>query len=209
MFQFKTVGGDPEFLVRNSAGKIIPSWEIDLDGIKTLYPDNALCEMTLTPVEGVKGIIKMKEEIKYIDAFLEKEGYHRVKGQVSFDFKEYEDEKALWHVGCSPYQSIYKGRVKPTFGGAETVRTAGGHIHLGYDKTLIKTADLIKILDEVMYDNDPLRDPSRDILYGARGCYRPKPYGLEYRSPSNWWLDDLERLTSQLRAVEYLINSRR
>lgn len=33
-------------------------------------------------------------------------------------------------------------------------------------------------------------DSKRKELYGKAGAFRPKPYGLEYRTPSNWYLSD-------------------
>ena len=39
-------------------------------------------------------------------------------------------------------------------------------------------------LPSLAYDNDKLRRE----MYGKAGCYRPKPYGVEYRTLSNAWL---------------------
>jgi hypothetical protein len=33
------------------------------------------------------------------------------------------------------------------------------------------------------------KDKKRRLLYGKAGCFRPKPYGMEYRTLSNAWLN--------------------
>ncbi len=86
-------------------------------------------------------------------------------------------------------------------------RYAGGHIHLGLassyltqDKPeykLAKTEDghirIIRFLDLLLtiptmrLDNDN-GSKLRRSKYGKAGCFRPTPYGIEYRTPSCWWL---------------------
>ena len=38
-------------------------------------------------------------------------------------------------------------------------------------------------------------DTQRRELYGQAGCFRPKPYGVEYRTLSNYWLKSRELMT--------------
>jgi hypothetical protein len=38
-------------------------------------------------------------------------------------------------------------------------------------------------------------DYERQSLYGAFGCFRPKPYGMEYRVLSNAWLRNEELIS--------------
>ncbi len=69
-------------------------------------------------------------------------------------------------------------------------RYAGGHFHIAYNHTVIppfvaaRFLDLYLTLPWLEYD----RQADRRKVYGQAGLYRPKPYGLEYRSMSNWWL---------------------
>lgn len=113
--------------------------------------------------------------------------------------------------GCAPSLNHYrksesKIRVNPSI---YLKRSAGGHIHLssssvfncewdsyGYsiDETLKKRTDvLVPVLDIVVANTCVLidRDESnkeRRKVYGKPGEFRVKPYGLEYRSLSNFWL---------------------
>lgn len=86
-------------------------------------------------------------------------------------------------------------------------RYAGGHIHLGLasqyltkDKPEYKVAktedghiriirflDLLLTIPTMRLDNDN-GSKLRRSKYGKAGCFRPTPYGIEYRTPSCWWL---------------------
>ncbi|GAG31469.1 unnamed protein product, partial [marine sediment metagenome] len=68
-------------------------------------------------------------------------------------------------------------------------RSCGGHVHLGGD---FKCPDFVAALFAELFigfyagmyaqPGDP-----RAGWYGKPGIYRPKPYGIEYRSPNNKW----------------------
>ena len=78
------------------------------------------------------------------------------------------------------------------------MRTAGGHVHVGgfftndifSDTHFGASARLARTLDEtigvysVLWD----KDDQRRSMYGKAGCFRPKFYGMEYRTLSNKWI---------------------
>lgn len=70
------------------------------------------------------------------------------------------------------------------------MRYAGGHIHLSYNHAVVPHFVAARFLD--LYLTLPWIDwdhqPRRRATYGKAGLYRPKQYGIEYRTPSNWWL---------------------
>jgi hypothetical protein len=70
------------------------------------------------------------------------------------------------------------------------VRGAGGHVHIGYPVTLCDPHVIAKLCDIVLglqfLGND--KQGSRRRWWGLAGLYRPKPYGVEYRTMSNWWI---------------------
>ena len=112
--------------------------------------------------------------------------------------------------GCAPSTNVYqkpedaKIKVNPK---KYLKRSAGGHIHMGWHAgywgggndtpkmkdTMENAAVLVPILDLVVANTCVLvdRDPGnveRRANYGRVGEYRPKEYGIEYRTMSNFWL---------------------
>lgn len=103
-------------------------------------------------------------------------------------------------LGCEPDFNAYnngEANPRPDAGDAP-IRTAGGHVHIGWtsgvDTTdlthieaccmLTKMLDLYLGLPSIFWDNDQ----KRRSLYGQAGAFRPKPYGMEYRTLSCAWL---------------------
>lgn len=126
-------------------------------------------------------------------------------------------------LGCDPDWNAYTLAQNPAPNAETTMRTAAGHIHIGFcedaditdDNHLIRCATLVKQLDgylglpSVLFD----RDTKRRSLYGKAGAFRPKPYGLEYRVLSNAWLKSPELMRfvfdQTTRAVNDLIDGER
>lgn len=102
-------------------------------------------------------------------------------------------------LGCNPDWNAYTGQVtdKPD-GSATTMRTFAGHVHIGgfYNgdptddvhfsdcRIIARNLDYYLGLYSLQWDSDT----KRRGLYGKAGCFRPKPYGIEYRPMSNVWL---------------------
>lgn len=70
------------------------------------------------------------------------------------------------------------------------VRGAGGHIHLGYPVDMCRPEILTKLLDVVvgLHFLHLDKQGARRQWWGLAGLYRPKSYGVEYRTMSNWWI---------------------
>lgn len=89
------------------------------------------------------------------------------------------------------------------------LRSAGGHVHVsnipglsGYSSSdnyhfIVREDEdpmlgifLVRALDYRLGVQSVLRDKDteRKKLYGKAGCFRPKPYGIEYRTLSNFWI---------------------
>src|ERR1035437_2357596 len=112
--------------------------------------------------------------------------------------------------GCAPSNNVYmsRGATRITVNPKKYLkRSACGHIHLGtdpYERILrkkLKTPELmVPLLDLVVANSCVLIDrhpgnKERRQNYGRCGEYRVKPYGLEYRSLSNFWLNSYQLMS--------------
>lgn len=111
--------------------------------------------------------------------------------------------------GCMPDFNAYTGTTNTGEIDAtkHPYRYAGGHIHMGisskylnaqsYEYRMARTEEghieLIKLLDllvgipSILLDNSEAATRRRSN-YGKAGCFRPTPYGIEYRTPSCFWI---------------------
>ena len=108
-------------------------------------------------------------------------------------------------LGCSPDFNAWTGTVNPppSCPSNPRLRTASGHLHIGWTNDadmgdiqhILNCQDLVKQLDWYLgawsLKMDP--DPTRRLLYGKAGACRYKPYGVEYRVLSNFWLTSKDR----------------
>lgn len=98
-------------------------------------------------------------------------------------------------LGCDPDYCAYEPgikRVAPDINQMGNKRFAAGHIHIGYDVKGSGVPDfiMIRLLDALVYTRWSVYDKQkgRRKFYGLAGLYRPKSYGVEWRTPSNFWL---------------------
>jgi hypothetical protein len=225
-----TVGCDPEVFLRES-GKIISSIG-KIGGSKSspkqitkntwVQEDNVTVEFNISPVKytspgclykaasaGLKDVKDyLKDLNKNFDVEISPEGY--------FGEELYHSPEA-WVFGCDPDLNAYE------FGGPnkipnmqDTVRFAGGHIHIGYDESkvdipkwaLVIMADMA-VLSKTTQNKVSLCGSYRGQFYGMPGSYRDKPYGFEYRTPSNVWLLDQHKFIAETvcSTVHWAINN--
>ena len=97
-------------------------------------------------------------------------------------------------------------------------RSAGGHIHLGFQgceskiKTVMKEPErLIQIMDIIVGNTCVLID--RDIgnierrkNYGRAGEFRTPPHGIEYRTLSNFWLKSYPLMSFVMSLARFSVN---
>ena len=113
-------------------------------------------------------------------------------------------EKAK-ELGCNPDFNAWTGDVHPPpdTSNHPRLRTAAGHIHIGWGdgfslddpQHIMNCQDLAKQLDWYLgaWSLKIDTDDKRRLLYGKAGAIRYKPYGVEYRVLSNFWLTTKER----------------
>lgn len=124
-------------------------------------------------------------------------------------------------LGCDPdFNAWLGGEENPTPDGDKPFRTGAGHIHIGWTDnedihdlmhveacmSIVRQLDFYLGLPSLLFDGDP----TRREMYGAAGCFRPKPYGVEYRVLSNRWLstEELQRwvYSNTMKAIDSLQN---
>lgn len=204
------VGADPElFLVDDDGmpvsaiGKIGGSKEEPrLVTCGAVQEDNVLAEFNIDPAMSAKEFISnittvMKELSNILPA------YNLVPiPSMNFDMKELvmSGEKAF-EFGCTPDFNAWTGEENDPPDANETLRTAGGHVHIGHEsvqgddeeqkRNLIKVLDFYLGIPSVLLDNDK----DRRSMYGQAGAYRPKEYGVEYRTLSNFWVGNTDYMS--------------
>lgn len=114
-------------------------------------------------------------------------------------------------LGCDPDYNAWSSQQNPVPGikmvAKGMLRTAAGHIHIGWTEGadvaspehIAKCEILVKLMDR--YIGAPMvlskgnqEEKRRRKLYGKAGAYRPKTYGVEYRTASNNWLTSEEKM---------------
>ena len=204
-FKF-SLGADPEFFITDAKGNVksiigriggtkeSPKYITDTREGFAIQEDNVAAEYNIPPTykkshfygnirfpqDAIRSILGTKDfSISYESA-------------VSFPEAELNTPES-WIFGCEPDYDAWNMCVnnKPT-ATDKNLRTAGGHVHVGVglDNTdemveLVRAMDLHLGVWSVMADKN---GGKRRELYGKAGAFRPKPYGLEYRVLSNFWI---------------------
>lgn len=207
-----TMGCDPEFYVtRSSTGQRISAHEL-VPGTKKephklpsggyVQADGVAVEFNIPPastskefVDGVKGAlsdIRKMIDSKYTFNFLPYTSF----GEIYF--KKLPD--AVKELGCDPDFNAYTGgqQPSPSLSADKPYRAFGGHLHFGWGSKLEgdghfnDCCSLVKGMEYYpmypYYFEIGEEETKRRRLYGQGGSFRPKPYGVEWRSPSNAWL---------------------
>lgn len=206
-----TFGCDPELFIFDEddnpvcADGIIPGTKEEPHPVKcgAVQVDGMAAEFNINPVttfdEFEYNIVTVMKELR---KFLPKG--HTLKLLPSVTFSKEVWSKAPTRakiLGCTPDFDAWSGGVNRPPNGAKIprMRTASGHLHIGWRKNgevdvdhINNCRDLVKQLDWYLGSwsvrGDP--DPTRRSLYGKAGACRYKPYGVEYRVLSNFWLKD-------------------
>lgn len=188
-----TIGADPEVMVRKN-GALTSAWNL-IKGTKdaplpvkdgAVQVDGCALEFNILPATN------SEEFVHNINSVLTELQSMVPQYELAFDepvlhLTGEEDPESLI-IGCDPDFSAYFGKNEHRLG---NFRAAGGHIHLGWDGTRDEgeIQKLVRLLD--LRVGIPLaleRTSLRNQSYGRLGNYRLKPYGVEYRSPDNFWV---------------------
>lgn len=177
-----------------------------------IHEDNVTVEYNIPPCSNVNSWV---ENHKYaLEAIADVGRSHgceiAIVSDGTFDEDQLQTEGART-FGCNPDYDAWKIDVNPAPAAHSTnLRTAGGHIHIGAELTVTEKIELVRVLDIFLGIPLNLLEPEskRQQLYGKLGACRPKPYGVEYRVPSNYWLRSEELMQGVFNIVKQLTMER-
>jgi len=204
------LGSDPEVFLRNplngefisSVRKIGGSKErpmpIDEQG-NAVQEDNVAVEFNTPPCQSAADFIK---HININKEWIAEKAKSLGLEMCIIPSAEFTDEqlhsREAQTFGCEPDFNAWKdGRMNPRPRSKnKNLRSCGGHIHVALDMGVDDPIEVIKAMDLfvgcLMLEFD--HDKQRRELYGKAGAFRYKPYGVEYRTASNAWIETDERI---------------
>jgi len=207
-------GCDPELFVLNREGIAVTAEGL-LPGTKeapykvmqgAVQVDGMAAEFNIDPAETFE---EFNDNIESVLAQLKKmlpKGY-KLSCVPAVEFSEEEWAKAPENakvLGCNPDFNAWTGspNESPDTTSRPRLRTASGHLHIGWtegedmnEEHLRNCTDLVKQLDWYLGGWSLLQDEdkTRRLLYGKAGACRFKPYGVEYRVLSNFWIPTMTK----------------
>ena len=213
-----TLGADPEILlIEKETGRFVSASDFDLPGTKeepfkvphgAVQVDGTAVEFNIDPTDQLdEWEHNLSSVMQSLHDMLPEGITFSNKSMARFNptyFKQLPFEAT--RVGCSPDRNIYGKQYNPITN--TPARFAGGHVHIsgfvGDSSGLIEALDCQVGVGMVQFG--PLGP--RKATYGAPGNFRTKPYGIEYRTPSNAWIFTPERRAWMFNAVQRAETSR-
>ncbi len=202
------IGADIEMFLRDRTTQEIVSAEGYIKGSKhdpfvfdplnkyfSTSLDNVLAEVTIPPVTNVDDFVAhITKCVNFVNATIPGHLCTVPLPAAIVDDKYLQTENAQT-FGCDPDYNVWlrEQNARPEAPN-KNLRSAGGHIHIGYDNSeklgTPVAEDLIKSMDLYIGVPSVLQEPDNDrkLLYGKAGAFRFKPYGVEYRTVSNYYL---------------------
>lgn len=228
-----TLGADPElFLFDPFKNEFVSAIDqiggtkysprpLELDGF-FVQEDNTLVEFNIPASDSEDSFVyNLNTGMELIKKQLPPNLELRLQASAFYPDHQLKDPRALM-FGCDPDYNAWLGEMNrpPTCNPKMKMRSAGGHIHVGYElddktideqdvnKNIIRWMDLFLGVPSIIMDTDV----TRRKLYGKAGSYRDKPYGVEYRTLSSFWLGSSSKMAwaynQTMRAVDAASNNK-
>lgn len=204
-----TFGADPEMFIAKgdkpvSAYGLVPGTKSAPYKVKdgAVQIDGMALEFNIDPVEDADNFIQKLDSVmtQILDMVPGYDLHNSCVAEFGADYIKKQPKEAT-ELGCSPDYNAYTMTANPRPDGAAGIRTAAGHLHIGWtsgvdphDPGHFKAcARLVKQLDRYLGVPSVLMDrgeaaAKRRTLYGAPGAFRPTHFGVEYRVLSNFWV---------------------
>lgn len=218
----RTLGSDPEvFLVNAKQKPVIATGYVGGTKKKPiavrfggLQEDNVAAEFNTDPAstedEWVRNHMEVMDQLA---GKVAKKGLRiHIRNAMKFKIADLEKDPKAMEFGCDPsFDAWNNGAVIEPPDPYTDTRTCGGHIHIG-DKRLTnqdKAMHAVRLLSilvlPLMRRVEP--DVERHGAYGRPGAFRMKPYGVEWRAPSNVWLRSEASMRWVWQAVNAVLDS--
>lgn len=227
------IGADPELFVRDRDGNLVSAYGM-IPGTKSepfeveggaVQVDGMALEFNINPAATAKefdnNIVNVLRQLKEMIP----NGYEfdfSPVAQFGKEFIQSQPEEAR-ELGCDPDYNAYTGLANPKPNADYDFRTASGHIHIGWTNAqdinvpehieacqmAVKQLDCALGMTSRRWDKDRIRS----TMYGKFGAYRPKHYGVEYRTLSNTWVNHADRrafvFSAAMEAMQHLLTGNR
>lgn len=219
------IGADPELFLADATGKFIsaigkiggtkenPKPVEELGAGFAVQEDNVAVEYNIPPCKSeALFLFNNHKMLNYLNKMVGEQYGLKLAAVPSVSFTDDQLQDYGAHIfGCDPDYNAWtlKANARPECDDLN-LRSSGGHVHVECPKfTKSQRVCLIRHLDFYLgstlsfYD----KDEKRRLLYGKAGAFRFKPYGVEYRTPSNFWLTKDKFMSMVYRAVEYSLSA--
>lgn len=212
------IGCDPELFCFNpseksffSAHEFVPGTKKDPFRVSggAIQVDGTALEINIDPVDNAEDFFgNIYKVISSAYSYLPDGTELQAKPTIHYP-KAYYDAlpRHVRTIGCEKDRDAWDSGIlndTPVLGAPGQVQ-GGGHIHIGWTQDqpirnpihrqmcidLVRQMDYYVGLSSLFWDNDQDRRKG----YGKPGAFRIKPYGVEYRSPSNRWISSKELCT--------------
>lgn len=199
-----SLGCDPECFLIDIQGQLHSSigliggskaspMRLELGEGYCVQEDNVALEFNIPPAHDRPAFIdSISKTLAYLTEGVQaRYGFTLSKSSAESFPAEQLDNPAALEFGCEPDYNAWTKAVNPKPKAADaTLRSCGGHVHVGYDKTKAEAETVIQMMDLFLGVPSILMDKGdlRKKLYGKAGAYRDKGYGVEYRTLSNFWI---------------------
>lgn len=224
------IGADPEVFVTDKHGKFVCAHNM-VEGTKenpfavengAVQVDGMALEFNIDPADNAEEFrANIGSVMKQLAAMVPEYNLNAVPvAEFGKELMDAAPDEAK-EMGCDPDLNAWdNGMINPKPNGEVDFRTAAGHIHIGWTEgmdindpghveaciMLVKQLDFYLGVPSVILDTCT----KRRELYGKAGAFRVKPYGVEYRVLSNFWLKSAEltdwAYRNTIKAVKDLLN---
>lgn len=228
------IGADPELFTRSRETGLFVSGHNMMRGTKeepfpvefgALQVDGTALEFNIDPAtsceEFINNIAQVRRQMAEQVAEFNVDIVAEPVAEFDREYFRKIPRKAL-ELGCNPDWNAWTLEENPPPDGSREFRTGSGHVHVGWGEgfdvnsaehfmasvALVRQLDYYVGLPSLIWD----ADNRRRELYGKAGAFRAKPYGVEYRVPSNVWLRDQDTqrfvYNATLKAVQDLMDGK-